>query len=122
MNVGGSVFNLAPWNNNTIPAGGDLVVAQTSNGDFDGSDTNSPGQSSTSQELAQNNAGRNGRGGTNDSQVGRGSPRVGQSGETNLQASASGQQSGQNPDRSQNGSQNPGELASNSDQQQRDPP
>jgi hypothetical protein len=43
VDVGGSVFNLAPWNNNTIPAGGDLVVAQTANGNFDGSDTNSVG-------------------------------------------------------------------------------
>jgi hypothetical protein len=83
--------------------------------------TNSAGQGSRPGELAQNNASRSGRRGTNESQVGRASAQAaGQPGQTNSQATASGQRSGQNQERGQNGSQNPGELASNSDQQQGD--
>jgi hypothetical protein len=82
-------------------------------------ETNSRTNSAGRGRLAQNNAGSNGRGGTNDTQAGRASARASQSGQTNLQAGASGQP-GQNQERAQNGSQNPGELASNSNQQQRD--
>jgi hypothetical protein len=83
--------------------------------------TNSAGQGSTRGELAQNNAGRRGTGGTNESQVGQGFSRAaGRPGQTNSQSSASGQRSGQNSGQPQSGSQNPGELASNSDQQQGD--
>jgi hypothetical protein len=80
--------------------------------------TNSAGQGSRPGELAQNNAGRRGTGGTNESQFGQGIGRAVR--QTNSQSSASGQRSGQNPEKGQNGSQNSGELASNSGQQQGD--
>lgn len=85
--------------------------------------TNSPGQGSESQELAQNNAGRRGNSGTNQTSGEAQSQAVrrGQAGQTNSASQASGERSGQNQEQAQNDSQNSNDQTpSNSGQQQGD--
>ena len=46
--------NYALWGTNTIPAGGHLILAQTGNDNFDGSDTNRAGCYGCSSSLCKN--------------------------------------------------------------------